>query len=91
MDTDRQGSYHPHDPRNTPPPLGSAPGTPGPLDQDFSAKWIADLELSFRATHFTVGAGAHNIFDTYPEILRFENARGTATAPGAIRYGKSST
>ena len=57
------------------------------LDQEFSAKWIADLELSFRATHFTIGAGAQNLFDTYPEILRFENARGTATAPGAIRYG----
>ena len=56
------------------------------LDQEFSAKWVADLELSFRASHFTLGAGAQNLFDTYPEILRFENARGTATAPGAIRY-----
>jgi iron complex outermembrane receptor protein len=57
------------------------------LDQEFSAKWIADLEMSVSASRFTIGAGAQNLFDVYPEILRFENARGTATAPGAIRYG----
>ena len=50
-------------------------GTPRALDQDFSAQWIADLELSFHASHFTLGAGVQNLFDTYPEILRPENAR----------------
>ena len=70
----RYGTYC--DPRNS-----------AALDQEFSAKWIADLELSFRASHVTLGAGAQNLFDTYPEILRFENALGSATNPGAIRYG----
>jgi iron complex outermembrane receptor protein len=66
---------------------------PTALDQDFSAQWIADLELSFRMRQLTLGAGAQNIFDTYPEILRPENARapvnpaGGFLAPGAIRYG----
>jgi iron complex outermembrane receptor protein len=63
------------------------------LDQVFSPKWVTDLELSFRANHFTLGAGAQNLFDTYPETLRPENARapvnpaGGFLAPGAIRYG----
>ena len=66
---------------------------PTALDQTFSAKWIGDLELAFRASQFTVGAGVQNVFDTYPEILRPENARapvnpaGGFLAPGAIRYG----
>ena len=76
----RYGAYC--DPRNSP-----------AVDQEFSAQWLADLELSFRASQFTVGAGVQNAFDTYPETLRPENALAPGsvaagfTAPGAIRYG----
>ena len=57
------------------------------LDQVFGAEWIADFELAFRVKSMTIGAGASNIFDEYPDPLRIENTSGTATTPGPIRYG----
>jgi iron complex outermembrane receptor protein len=85
----RYGTYC--DPRNGATVAGVF--VPTALDQEFSAKWIADLEASFRMRHLTLGAGVQNVFDTYPETLRPENARapvnpaGGFLAPGAIRYG----
>ena len=55
-------------------------------DQTFSAKWIADLEASFRARHLTIGAGAQNLFDAYPEQQLPQNGLGSATVPVIIRY-----
>ncbi len=55
-------------------------------DQTFSPKWIADLEASFRASSFTLGAGITNIFDVYPEPLLPQNGLGSATIPVVIRY-----
>ncbi|MCB1035456.1 MAG: TonB-dependent receptor, partial [Acidobacteria bacterium] len=37
------------------------------LDQDFSAEWLFDLELSYRFDAFTVSLGAQNLFDNFPD------------------------
>jgi iron complex outermembrane receptor protein len=58
-------------------------------DQTFSAKWIADLEASFRAARFTAGAGVQNLFDTYPEQFLPQNGLGSATVPVVIRYSST--
>jgi iron complex outermembrane receptor protein len=55
-------------------------------DQTFSPKWVADVELAFRLRHLTIGAGAQNLFDTYPEQLLPQNGLGSATIPVIIRY-----
>ena len=57
------------------------------LDQVFEPEWVADVELAVRLRGVTLGAGALNLFDTYPDPLRIENTRGTATVAGPVRYG----
>jgi iron complex outermembrane receptor protein len=49
--------------------FGSAPaGSPTNTDQTFGARWITDLDLSYRvADAFTVAAGANNLFGVMPE------------------------
>ena len=41
--------------------------TTGALDQDFSAKWITDLEAAYQLDKVTLAAGVQNLFDVYPE------------------------
>ncbi|HST63442.1 MAG TPA: hypothetical protein VLK84_32320, partial [Longimicrobium sp.] len=49
--------------------FGSAPeGSPTNTDQTFGARWITDLDLSYRlGDAFTVAAGANNLFGVMPE------------------------
>ena len=49
--------------------FGTAPvGSPTNTDQTFGARWITDLDLSYRvARGFTVAAGANNLFGVMPE------------------------
>lgn len=58
------GNRYPDDPAT------SNGALPPQIDQDFSAKWITDLVLSYRVIKnldFTIGA--NNIFDIYPDKL----------------------
>lgn len=50
-------------------------------DQTFSPKWITDLELAYRAQKFTVGVGAQNLFDVYPEQQLPQNGLGSVNPP----------
>jgi len=44
------------------------PNLTGATDQTFDAKWITDLDVSYRLFgQLTLGAGANNVFDVYPE------------------------
>ena len=36
-------------------------------DQDFSAKWLTDLELAYRWRDYSFSVGAENLFDTFPD------------------------
>jgi iron complex outermembrane recepter protein len=46
----------------------AAAGSPTNTDQTFGARWITDLDLSYRvASGFTVAAGANNVFGVMPE------------------------
>jgi iron complex outermembrane receptor protein len=36
-------------------------------DQTYSAKWLTDLELSYRWNRYTLAAGVENLFDTFPD------------------------
>ena len=49
--------------------FGTAPeGSPNNTDQTFGAKWITDLDLSYRATGgLTVAVGANNVLGVYPD------------------------
>jgi iron complex outermembrane receptor protein len=67
-----------------------APAVPGTVGgtttnqqviQTFSAKWITDLDLTYRATkHVTISVGANNLFDVYPDKnIASRIVNGTAT------------
>ena len=43
-------------------------------DQTFSAKWVADLDVTFTASHVTLGVGAQNLFDAYPDLVSRANS-----------------
>jgi iron complex outermembrane receptor protein len=36
-------------------------------DQTYKAKWLTDLELSYRWNRYTLAAGVENLFDTFPD------------------------
>ena len=54
--------------------------TTGALDQDFSAKWITDLEAAYQLDKVTLAAGVQNLFDVYPEQVL------TPLQPQGVRY-----
>jgi iron complex outermembrane receptor protein len=57
-------------------------------DQTFSPKWVADLELSYRADRFTLAAGAQNLFDVFPDHLTRANSSFLVqTFSGANPFG----
>jgi iron complex outermembrane receptor protein len=72
-------------------PQNGTAANPAVNDQTFSAKWIADLEASFRARHFTLGAGVQNLFDTYPEQFLPQNGLGQVNPPIPVVIRYSST
>jgi iron complex outermembrane receptor protein len=64
----------------------AVPGTVGgtttnqQIIQTFGAKWLTDLDVSYRLTkNITLSAGANNVFDVYPdENIRSRIVNGTA-------------
>jgi len=57
-------------------------------DQSFGAKWITDLEVSYRATDkLRLAAGAYNLFDVYPDRTTVANTIGLAPY-GAGPFGQ---
>jgi len=51
-------------------PASSNGALPPEIDQNFSAKWIADLALSYKIfKNLSLVAGGNNIFDIYPDKL----------------------
>jgi iron complex outermembrane receptor protein len=61
------------------PVAGSAAGNKQVI-QSFAAKWITDLDVTYRVTkQFTVSVGANNLFNVYPsENIRSKVVNGTA-------------
>ncbi|MGV3768643.1 MAG: TonB-dependent receptor plug domain-containing protein [Sphingobium phenoxybenzoativorans] len=68
-------------------------------DQHFSAKWITDLDVSYKLTESTtVAVGANNLFNVYPDLMTLVNTIGTgnyaANSPfgfyGGYYYGRLS-
>ena len=57
--------------------------------RSFNAKWIADLELSYRITpQWSVAVGANNLLNTYPSPAGiFNPATGTGQYPGSSPFG----
>jgi iron complex outermembrane receptor protein len=57
--------------------------------RSFNAKWIADLEVSYRITpQWSVAVGANNLFNTYPSPAGiFNPATGTGQYPGSSPFG----
>lgn len=57
-------------------------------DQSFGAKWVTDLEVSYRATDaLRLAAGAYNLFDVYPDKTTVANTIGLAPY-GAGPFGQ---
>jgi iron complex outermembrane receptor protein len=65
--------------------------------QRFSAKWLADFQLSYRVQEgglrFTIGA--NNIFDTKPDLNQIGQSRGgdilgIVSSPGVFQYSRRS-
>lgn len=59
------------------------------LDQTFSAKWITDLDLSYKLRQrFRVAVGANNLFDVYPDEWEDwdKGVNGSLTTNGIYRY-----
>jgi len=59
--------------------------TTGADDQTFSAKWITDLEASYRLEKMTFGVGVQNLFDVYPEQVLPQ------LQPQGVRYSTTNT
>jgi iron complex outermembrane recepter protein len=57
------------------------------LDQTFSAKWISDLDLSYRLPQRArIAIGANNLFDVYPDAWQDFDQRGPLSTGGIYRY-----
>jgi iron complex outermembrane receptor protein len=59
----------------------------GALDQTFGAKWITDVELSYRlGGRLGLAVGANNLFDVYPDQWKDFEQRGPLSNNGIFRY-----
>jgi iron complex outermembrane receptor protein len=57
-------------------------------DQDFSAEWLFDLEVSYRFDAFTVAVGGQNLFDAFPDENTAPNSfNGIFTYPSHSPFG----
>jgi iron complex outermembrane receptor protein len=66
-----------------------AADTTGALDQTFGAKWITDLDVSYRfRNRLRVAVGANNLLDVYPDEWKDFSAgvNGALTTSGIYRY-----
>ena len=57
-------------------------------DQQFGAKWLTDLEASYRAGPYMLSLGAQNLFDVFPDRNRTVNSfNGIQTFPSQSPFG----
>ena len=58
--------------------------------QDFSAKWVTDVDVSYRHDRFVIGAGVENLFNTLPDpnLVQFTN-RNQRTFPRNAPFGSN--
>jgi len=57
-------------------------------DQTFSAKWLADIDVSYRFGRVEVAIGANNVFDTFPDKSIAVNSNfGIFTYPRNSPFG----
>jgi iron complex outermembrane receptor protein len=57
-------------------------------DQEYSAKWLTDAEVSFRTGGFTLAAGSQNLFDVFPDRNSTVNSfNGIQTFPSQSPFG----
>jgi iron complex outermembrane receptor protein len=54
--------------------------TTGALDQEFSSKWVTDLEAAYQLEKQRLAVGVQNLFDVYPEQVL------TPLQPQGVRY-----
>jgi iron complex outermembrane recepter protein len=57
-------------------------------DQEYGAKWLTDVEASFRTAGFTLAAGVQNLFDVFPDRNTTVNSfNGIQTFPSGSPFG----
>jgi iron complex outermembrane receptor protein len=57
-------------------------------DQVFEAKWLTDLEASYRLASYTFAIGAQNVFNVFPDRNATPNSfNGIQTFPGHSPFG----
>jgi iron complex outermembrane recepter protein len=57
-------------------------------DQVFEAKWLTDLEASYRLARYTLAIGAQNVFNVFPDRNTTVNSfNGIQTFPGQSPFG----
>jgi iron complex outermembrane recepter protein len=57
-------------------------------DQEYSAKWLADVEASYRVAAYFLAVGAQNLFNVFPDRNSTVNSfNGIQTFPGHSPFG----
>ena len=57
-------------------------------DQEYGAKWLTDLEASYRTGAYTLAAGVQNLFDVFPDRNTTVNSfNGIQTFPSHSPFG----
>ena len=57
-------------------------------DQEYGAKWLTDLEASYRTGGYTLAAGVQNLFDVFPDRNTTVNSfNGIQTFPSHSPFG----
>jgi iron complex outermembrane receptor protein len=57
-------------------------------DQEYAAKWLTDVEASFRTAGYTLAAGVQNVFDVFPDRNTTVNSfNGIQTFPSQSPFG----
>jgi iron complex outermembrane recepter protein len=57
-------------------------------DQEYGAKWLTDVEVSYRAAGYTLAVGAQNLFDVFPDRNTTVNSfNGIQTFPRESPFG----
>lgn len=57
-------------------------------DQEYSAKWLTDVEASYRTAGYTLAVGVQNLFDVFPDRNTTVNSfNGIQTYPSQSPFG----
>ena len=57
-------------------------------DQEYAAKWLTDVEASYRTAGYTLAVGAQNLFDVFPDRNSTVNSfNGIQTFPSQSPFG----